>query len=157
MVAGPGVPRRGRVGPRSAPEQPGRVEATLRAMDEPIDDETFEDWVLEAIDGLPPAFRDRLGSVAILVEDRPTPETLGRLGVPGLYGLYEGVPRSALGADHALTPSRITIYREACLRSARTRDGVRERVQDTVRHEIAHHFGISDARLTELAQEGRGR
>ena len=45
----------------------------------------------------------------------------------------------------------ITIYREPCIRSARTLEGVRDRVHDTVRHEIAHHFGISDARLRELA------
>jgi predicted Zn-dependent protease with MMP-like domain len=120
-------------------------------MDEPIDDTTFEDWVLEAIDGLPDRFRERLGSVAIRVEDRPSAELLRQLGVPGLYGLYRGVPRSSLNADHALSPSVITIYREPCRRAARTRDGVRERVQDTVRHEIAHHFGISDERLRELA------
>lgn len=121
-------------------------------MDEPIDDDTFEDWVLEAIDGLPAAFRERLGSVAILVEDWPDPAELQRLGVPGLYGLYQGVPRSVPGADHAPVPSRITIYKGPCLRSARTREGVRARVQDTVRHEIAHHFGISDERLRELAR-----
>jgi predicted Zn-dependent protease with MMP-like domain len=122
-------------------------------MDEPIDDETFEDWVFEAIDALPPAFRERLGSVAIVIEEWPTEEELRRLGVPGLYGLYQGVPRSTLNADHALTPSRITIYRGTCVRSARTREGVRERVVDTVHHEIAHHFGISDQRLQELAAE----
>jgi predicted Zn-dependent protease with MMP-like domain len=30
-------------------------------------------------------------------------------------------------------------------------------VIDTVHHEIAHHFGISDARLQELAEERGGR
>ena len=125
-------------------------------MDEPIDDETFEDWVLEAIDGLPATFRERLGSVAITIEDWPSRELLERMGVPGLYGLYQGVPRSTLNADHVLVPSRITIYRGPCLRSAHTVEGVRDRVQDTVRHEIAHHFGISDARLHELAEERRG-
>jgi len=74
-------------------------------MDEPIDDETFEDWVLEAIDGLPAAFRERLGSVAITIEDWPSQELLERMGVPGLYGLYQGVPRSTLNADHVLVPS----------------------------------------------------
>ena len=120
-------------------------------MDEPIDDATFEDWVIEAIDGLPEAFRERLGSVAIRIQDRPSPETLSQMGVPGLYGLYQGVPRSTLGADHSTTPSVITIYKEACMRSSRTVEGVRDRVHDTVRHEIAHHFGISDARLPQLA------
>jgi predicted Zn-dependent protease with MMP-like domain len=132
------------------------VGATLPAMDEPIDDEMFEDWVFEAIDGLPDTFRDRLGSVAIVLEDWPAEEELRRLGIPGMYGLYQGVPRSAIGADYAATPSRITIYRGPCLRSARTREGVRARVHDTVRHEIAHHFGISDERLHELAGEHGG-
>ena len=45
-------------------------------MDEPIDDETFEDWVLEAIDALPEAFRERLGSVAIVVASGRPPEQL---------------------------------------------------------------------------------
>ncbi|HYO44359.1 MAG TPA: metallopeptidase family protein [Candidatus Limnocylindrales bacterium] len=125
-------------------------------MDEPIDAETFEDWVLEAIDGLPATFRERLGSVAIVIEDWPAEAELRRLNVPGLYGLYQGVPRSALGADHAMTPSRITIYRGPCLRSSTTLEGVRDQVQDTVRHEIAHHFGISDARLQELGRERGG-
>jgi predicted Zn-dependent protease with MMP-like domain len=125
-------------------------------VDEPIDDETFEDWVFEAIDGLPATFRERLGSVAIVIEDWPAQEKLQKLGVPGLYGLYEGVPRSALNADGVPMPSRITIYRGPIMRSAWTVEGVRAKVQDTVRHEIAHHFGISDARLHELAEERRG-
>jgi predicted Zn-dependent protease with MMP-like domain len=115
-----------------------------------IDDETFEDWVLEAIDMLPEQFRSRLGSVAIVIEEQASRDELDRLGVPGLYGLYQGVPRNVLGADHSLSPSKITIYRRPCIASARTIEGVRERVVDTVHHEIAHHFGISDARLREL-------
>jgi predicted Zn-dependent protease with MMP-like domain len=117
---------------------------------EDTDDDRFEDWVAEAIDALPAAFRDRLGSVAILVEDEPSAELLASLHVPGLYGLYQGVPRSALGADHAATPSRITIYRETIRRSFPTEPGQRAKVIETVQHEVAHHFGISDARLREL-------
>ena len=122
-------------------------------MDE-IDDATFEDWVFEAIDLLPEQFRSRLGSVAIVVEERASQAELDRLGVPGLYGLYQGVPRSILGADHVIMPSKITIYRAPCVASAWTVEGVRARVIDTVHHEIAHHFGISDARLRELAADG---
>lgn len=118
-----------------------------------IDDEAFEDWVLEAIERLPEAFRARLGSVAIVIEEEPAPEQLAALGVRGLYGLYQGVPRSVLGADHALTPSRITLYRGPLVRSSSGPEAVRRRVVDTVHHEIAHHFGISDARLAELARE----
>jgi predicted Zn-dependent protease with MMP-like domain len=47
-------------------------------------------------------------------------------------------------------PDRITIYRLSILRRCRTEDEVRREVRVTVVHEVAHHFGISDKRLTEL-------
>jgi predicted Zn-dependent protease with MMP-like domain len=121
------------------------------------DVERFERWVAEAIDGLPEAFRGRLGSVAIVIEDWPTTSQLESLHVPGLYGLYQGVPRSVLGADHAATPSRITIYRGTIEEHFRTESARRAKVVETVQHEIAHHFGISDARLHELADQRRHR
>jgi predicted Zn-dependent protease with MMP-like domain len=42
------------------------------------------------------------------------------------------------------------------LRQYRDPDSLARGVGDTVRHEIAHHFGISDARLDELAREPHG-
>ena len=115
-----------------------------------IDEQTFEDWVFEALDEIPEQFRSSLGSLAVLIEQEPTPEQLDRLGVPGMYGLFEGVHRAVLNADWSLHPSRISIFMGPCLRSATTVEGVRERVRDTVRHEVAHQLGISDARLGEL-------
>jgi predicted Zn-dependent protease with MMP-like domain len=125
-------------------------------MDErpdPIDDTTFEDWVFEAIDALPAVFRERLGSVAIVIEEWPTEAQLSSVGATGLYGLYQGVPRSVPGADHSATPSKITIFRGTLESHYRTPEALREKVIDTVHHEIAHHFGISDARLHELASD----
>jgi predicted Zn-dependent protease with MMP-like domain len=115
----------------------------------------FEDWVIEAIDALPAAFRERLGSVAIVVEDWPSEAQLASVGAPGLYGLYQGVPRSRWGADNAAYPSKITIFRGPLTRYHRTPEAMRAKVIETVHHEIAHHFGISDARLAELAAESR--
>jgi predicted Zn-dependent protease with MMP-like domain len=69
----------------------------------------------------------------------------------GLLGLYQGIPltrRSNYGG--MAMPDRITIYRQAILRRARDEDAVVEQVRRTVIHEVAHHFGISDARLREL-------
>jgi predicted Zn-dependent protease with MMP-like domain len=124
-------------------------------MDGPgwIDDATFEDWVFDALDEIPEHFRVALGSLAVLIEEEPTREQLERLNVPGMYGLFEGVPRAGYGAGWSLQPSRITIFRGPCLRSAATVDGVHARVRDTVRHEVAHQLGISDARLHELEHE----
>lgn len=125
----------------------------MDAMLPEIDDAVFEDWVFEALDEIPERFKAGLGSLAVLIEDEATPEQLARLGVPGMYGLFEGVHRGVLGADWTLQPSRITIFRGPCLRSATTLDGVRERVRATVRHEVAHQLGISDDRLHELERD----
>ena len=125
------------------------------AADEPLDD--FDALVVAALDSLPEAFRGRLGSVAVVVEDEPTPDQLRSLGASGLLGLYTGVPRTAWGADGAAVASKITIFRGPHLRQFRNPNSLARGVADTVRHEVAHHFGISDARLEELARERRDR
>ena len=153
MADTPPIPPRAR-DPGAARRIGGR--ATLRAMEpmnETIDDTAFEDWVFDAIDALPAAFRERLGSVAIVIEDWPTEAQLASVGAAGLYGLYQGVPRSVPGADHSATPAKITIFRGTLESHYRTPEALREKVIDTVHHEIAHHFGISDARLHELASD----
>jgi predicted Zn-dependent protease with MMP-like domain len=94
--------------------------------------------------------------VAIVVEDEATPEQLASVGAGGLYGLYQGVPRTAWGADQAQMPSKITIFRGPLVRANRTPERLAAAVADTVYHEIAHHLGISDARLHELAHRRDG-
>ncbi len=112
--------------------------------------EAFGRLVDAAIAGLPPEFLERLGSVAIVVEEEPTPEQLGSVGARGLFGLYEGVPRTRWGADGAAVPSKITVFRGPLERTYRQPDALAAAVEDVVRHEVAHHFGIDDARLREL-------
>jgi predicted Zn-dependent protease with MMP-like domain len=46
--------------------------------------------------------------------------------------------------------SKITLFRGPLVRSQRTRAGLEHAVEDTLLHEIAHHFGIDDHRLREL-------
>lgn len=117
----------------------------------------FEALVIAALDSLPDAFRERLGSVAIVIEDEPTPDQLASVGAPGLLGLYTGVPRTRYGAEDAAVASKIVIFRGPHLRQFRDLDALAGGVAETVRHEVAHHFGISDARLVELERERRRR
>jgi predicted Zn-dependent protease with MMP-like domain len=119
------------------------------------DVDPFEELVFAALDSLPEVYRDRLGSVAVVVEDEPTRDQLASVGAQGLLGLYSGVPRTAYRADEATFASKITIFRGPHLRIFRDPDSLARGVAETVRHEVAHHFGISDARLEELAR-GRG-
>jgi predicted Zn-dependent protease with MMP-like domain len=114
----------------------------------------FETALADAIEGLPPPFREQLDSVAVVIEDWPTPHQLASVHAWGLYGLYQGVPRTALGADGAPWPSRITLFRGPLMRANRTPEGLREAVAETLRHELGHHLGISDERLRELEHGG---
>ena len=124
---------------------------------EPADvDLDIEDMVIDALEQLPEPFRSQLGSVAIVIEEEATPAQLATVGAYGLYGLYQGVPRTALSADGSPNASKITIFRGPLVRSSATREALAKNVADTVYHEIAHHFGISDARIHEL-QSGRHR
>ena len=85
-----------------------------------------------------------IDNVAVFVENRNDEE-------PDLLGLYEGQPlteREDYGG--MVLPDRVTIYRWRSVTSARTRTEIVHEVVTTVIHEVAHHFGIDDDRLTEL-------
>ncbi|WP_018637096.1 metallopeptidase family protein [Parafrankia elaeagni] len=107
-----------------------------------VSPERFEELVVTALDSLPPELGRQMRNVAVLVEDDSE---------DGVLGLYEGVPLTERGDWYSgVLPDRITIYRmPICAMSASEEDVVRE-VRITVIHEIAHHFGIDDARLHEL-------
>jgi predicted Zn-dependent protease with MMP-like domain len=113
----------------------------------------LEGLVIDALEALPAPFQEHLGSVAIVIEEEPNAAQLASVGATGLYGLYIGVPRTAYGADAVAIPSKITIFRGPLMRAHRTPAALAAAVTDTVHHEIAHHFGISDARLHELRHE----
>jgi predicted Zn-dependent protease with MMP-like domain len=122
---------------------------------DPAADDEFGRLVDTAIEALPPEFRERLDSVAIVVEDEPTPEQLASVRAGGLFGLYQGIPRTRWGADGATFPSKITIFRGPLERANRDPVALAAAVEDVVRHEVAHHLGIDDRRLGEMARERR--
>ncbi|HWH37594.1 MAG TPA: metallopeptidase family protein [Candidatus Limnocylindrales bacterium] len=117
---------------------------------EPTNPTQFDELVARALARLPEPFRSRLDSVAIVIDDEATAEQLASVGVSGLFGLYQGVPRTAYGASGAPVPSKITLFRRPLERYHPDPESLARAVEDTLFHEIAHHFGISDARLREL-------
>lgn len=124
---------------------------TLAGMPVQIDDAEFEELVAEALEQIPDELSQHMENVAVFVENWPTPaQRRGHTGM--LLGLYQGVAltrRGPLSYRNAM-PDRITIFKGPHCRIARDRDQLRQRVTQTVIHEIGHHFGISDARLREL-------
>jgi predicted Zn-dependent protease with MMP-like domain len=125
-------------------------------IDPPADEGVDFDAVIDdTIDSLPAAFAAQLGSVAIVVEDEPTPAQLASVGAPGLFGLYQGVPRTRWGVDNVPIPSKITLFRGPLTRAHRGSARLSTAIEDTLLHEIAHHFGIDDDRLRALQGERR--
>lgn len=95
----------------------------------------FEEQVQLALDALPPELAGGLKNVAVVVEDENATD-------PGLLGLFEEAP---------YLPAKVTIYRlplEADF--GHDPDLLRHEIRVTVLHELAHYFGIDEARLAEL-------
>jgi predicted Zn-dependent protease with MMP-like domain len=108
-----------------------------------VEPDRFEDMVAEALDDLPEEFGRLMSNVAVTVEHGPGPH--------GLLGLYQGIPLTSRTTQYAgVLPDRITIYRRAICAICRSEQEVADQVRRTVIHEVAHHFGIDDDRLSEL-------
>lgn len=113
--------------------------------------EQFEELVNAALLNLPSEFKDKLENVDIVVEEWPSEEVgQGRL----LLGLYQGLPQTQRGKFRQVIGDKITIYKGTIEWISKGNiETIKRLVADTVEHEIAHHFGISDARLNELKKE----
>ncbi len=114
----------------------------------------FERLVAEALDDLPEVFQKKLDNVEVVVEDWPDRETLRLAGVRArkdLLGFYHGVPRPSRTAGYSLVlPDKISIYQGPIELRCRTVRETRDMIRQVLRHEIAHHFGLSDERLREI-------
>lgn len=111
----------------------------------------FETAVDDAIDQIPDDLARAMNNVGIFIEDEYLPGP-GEDPETVLLGLYEGTPlteRDSWWAAGSL-PDRIVIYRLPILEMCDSRDEVTNEVLITVVHEVAHHFGIDDAKLHEL-------
>ena len=105
----------------------------------------FEEAVGDALDAVPPELMRLLDNVVFFVEDEPPAHD------PDLLGIYDGTPLTDRGDGWAgALPDRITIYRGPLTRMCEDREDLLDEIAVTVVHEIAHHFGIDDARLHEL-------
>ena|SRR3990170_3643205 len=111
--------------------------------------EVFEGLIKKALEILPAFFKEQLDNVDVVVEEWPSSDIAkGRL----LLGLYQGIPQTKRGAGYSLAlPDKITIFKGPMeLISRGNKETIKKLVIDTVQHEIAHHFGISDHRLREF-------
>ena len=123
--------------------------------------ERFEELVRRALKDLPEEIAQRMNNVDVGVLEQPSAEQLASLKVPAghtLLGLYQGIPLTRRTSGYQMVPpDRITIFKHPLENISRSEDDLVARVRDTVIHEVAHHFGISDERLREIEAERRRR
>ncbi len=113
----------------------------------------FERLVERALDTIPAPFQSALDEIAIVIEDDASDEQLEISGLgpdEALYGLYEGTPRTAWGAESVPFPNKISLFRIPLEEDFPDPDDLADEVRITVIHELAHHLGIDDDRLDEL-------
>lgn len=113
----------------------------------------FEKLVRESLTQIPDEIRKHLDNVDIVVEDTPSKDQLKGSGIEKdhlLLGLYEGLPLTERHDYGMVLPDKITIFQQSIEEICDTNEEIQAEIRDTVIHEVAHHFGISDERLHEL-------
>jgi predicted Zn-dependent protease with MMP-like domain len=111
--------------------------------------EAFEELAAQALDELPQWVQRRLENVEVVIEEEPPPDA------PNLLGLYHGIPLTHRGVNYTWAlPDRITLYRSTIeAQAGGDPESLRRMIVETVIHEVAHFFGISDERLQELGRD----
>jgi predicted Zn-dependent protease with MMP-like domain len=106
----------------------------------------FEEHVRAALDTLPPELAAGLENVAVVVEDEHE-------GDRDLFGSFHGVPRTERSSFGPMPPAAITIYRKPLEEAFPDPHDLEREIRITVLHELAHYFGIDEARIGELGYE----
>lgn len=130
----------------------------MPAYNLPPSAEDIGDLADRALAAIPSRLRARVRGVSILVEDAADDDTLRELGLENgweLTGLYRGTPlgeKDGGAVPHA--PDLILLYREPILLEwIETGGDLFGLVRTVLIHEIAHHFGFSDAEIAALERE----
>ena len=121
--------------------------------------EEFEQLVKEGIDAIDEKFLQKLKNVEIVIEDDPTPFQVEKLKLRGalLFGLYEGIPQTKREGYAQVLPDKITIFKNQIERVYFKPGDIKKAVADTVWHEIAHHFGMTEHQVRKAEQNRKNK
>ena len=108
-----------------------------------------------ALAEIPARLRGQIDGVAIIVEELAEDDILDEMEIASafdLQGLYRGTPIGERSSgDVARLPDQIFLYRQAILLEwIELGEDLYALVRNVLWHEIAHHFGFSDAEIEGL-------
>jgi predicted Zn-dependent protease with MMP-like domain len=122
--------------------------------------ERFAKLVTDVLDSLPFEFRDRIRSLAVLVEDQPPvpKRPHGAAKRPGrsmtrrlVLGIFEGVPATRKSVfDVCSGPNCIILYQRNIEAVCSNEAEIRREVRQTVLHELGHYFGMNESQLKDV-------
>ncbi len=132
--------------------------SNARRYTTPPDADDIADLAERALAQIPERLRRHVAGVGIAVEDMADDETLDEMGIESgwdLSGLYRGTPLTERSVDDfARQPDLIFLYRQPILMEwIEEGEDLYRLVRNVLVHEIAHHFGFSDAEIEALERE----
>ena len=115
----------------------------------------FEALVTEALREIPLPFRALLdkwnGQVSVM--EFPTEDMIREGLSPDILGVYQGVTERE--RDRGLLPDKIVLFQRTLENICGSRDELRREIRETVRHEVGHHFGLSEEELAQIEYGSR--
>ena len=108
--------------------------------------EKFTELVKEALDSLPPIFKQKMKNIQVVVEEEP-------IAHKSLLGLYQGVPFKHRGIWYGnVLPDKITLFKRNIERISKSDQEIEDWINKVLIHEIGHYFGFKEEDLHRLDQ-----
>ena len=133
-----------------------------------VSNSEFEQLVANGIDRLPETVLTNLDNVVFVTADCPDSNQRQKARMPILaegesclskgllFGLYEGVPKTVRGSNYSwVLPDKITIFKRPIEYISSSWEELEKQVNNTVWHEVAHHFGLDHDRIEWLERKSK--
>jgi len=113
----------------------------------------FEKLVKKAVSSLPQPIQKKIENVAIVIRNRSGAESQNNQRI---LGLYQGIPKTVWGRGLvSKLPDKITIFQEPIEEITHSKKEIKDVIKKTIWHEVAHHFGFSEARVRRWERKKR--
>ena len=114
----------------------------------------FDKVVKRAIRRIPDELRQPLDNLLISVRRRPSAQMMEEVDLAPdepLLGMFQGTPLSERSlTSPPLFPDTILLFQEPLEEICETLEELEGQIELTLVHEVAHFFGITEERLSEL-------